>query len=313
MAKQLKTTKPAASGELPQKSHIWVHLAGAVALLACLALVFVTARRYVLQKVAFPAKPPTVVLLNRPEWMTDFLARSIAQSIRPRGARSSFDHDLLVEVDHLLQTNPWVRQVRQIRRAYGDAPGDRLEIDCEFRAPAALVKSAGSYWLVDANGVRLPEKYSAVDVPEVVMSADGRRNFRVIEGVKNPPPPAAGEAWAGDDLAAGLELIQFLGYKPFLEDIYGVSVDNFDGRLDNKEAHLVLITQFNTRIRWGRPVGAKDAFIEVSPERKLAYLQKVQQDFGRVDAKQPLGIDIRYDKVTYPASDPKGAHADTRK
>lgn len=312
MAKQIKS-KPAPSPDAVPARRIWLHLAGVVALAACMAATIIVARRYVAQRVAFPPKPPTVVLLNRPAWMTDFLARQIGQSIRPHGARSAFDHDLLIEVDHLLRDNPWVRQVRQIRRAYGDGPADRLEIDCEFRAPAALVKSNGSYWLVDAQGVRLPEKYATDDVAQVVQAADGRRIFRVIEGVRRPPPPQAGQPWEGQDLAAGLELAAFLGYKPFLEEIAGIDVDNFDGRRDAKEAHLTLLTQFGTSIRWGRAVGAKDAFIEVSPERKLAYLQKVQQEFGRVDAKQPYGIDIRYDKVTYPATDPKGAHADIRK
>ena len=110
-------------------------------------------RRYVEREVAFPRTPPLVSLKNRPVWMTDFLAGQIAAGVRPAGVHSAFDHQMLVDRVAMLKTNPWIRNVRQVRRVYGKRPADTLEVDCDYRAPIALVKWGKDYWLVDGEGV----------------------------------------------------------------------------------------------------------------------------------------------------------------
>ena len=99
-----------------------------------------------------------------------------------------------------------------------------------------------------------------------------------------------------------MALVRLLYGRPFADEVVKVKVENFGGRQDNREAQLVLVTKYNTEVRWGRPVDAADKFIEVSVERKLDYLSRVYQEFGRVDARQPW-IDIRFDKITYPSPD----------
>src|SRR5687768_12569665 len=145
-------------------------------------------KRYVDREVALPKAPPVVLLKNRPVWMTDFLAGQIAASVRPAGLHSAFDHQMLVDRVAMLKTNPWIRNVRQVRRAYGRRPADTLEIDCDCRAPIALVRWQKDYWLVDGDGVKLPEKFAAADVPKIVIGQDGRTNIRIVDGVQRPPP-----------------------------------------------------------------------------------------------------------------------------
>ena len=65
----------------------------------------------------------------------------------------------------------------------------------------------------------------------------------------------------------------------------------------------MLLTKRGTEVRWGRPVNAKDFFVEVSVAQKLDYLRRVFQQYGQVDAKQAW-IDIRFDKITYPRAEP---------
>jgi hypothetical protein len=86
----------------------------------------------------------------------------------------------------------------------------------------------------------------------------------------------------------------------FADEILRVDVSNFGGRVSAKEAQLALGTRYDTQIRWGRPINAKDFFVEVSPAQKLAYLKQVWEQFHRVDGNQPW-IDIRFDKITYPS------------
>ncbi len=272
-------------------------------------------RRYVERNVVFPTQPPAVVLKNQPVWMTDFLARQIAAGVRPAGTHSAFDHQMLIDRVAMLKHNPWISNVRQVRRAYGKKPGDLLEIDCDYRAPIALVRWGNDYWLVDGEGVKLPERFAAADVKKIVIGRDGHTNIRIIDGVRRPVPQA-GYRWGGDDLAAGLQMVKTLYGRPFVDDVVKVNVANFGGRVDPKEAQLVLGTKYAKEVRWGRPpADAADNFIEVSTERKLDYLRWVYEEFGRVDASQDW-IDIRYDIITYPGAaptrPPKGTHANGR-
>jgi hypothetical protein len=244
--------------------------------------------------------------------MGDFLAAQIIRSIRPPGMHSALDDSLLKETADLLNKNPWIAKVHQVRRVYGKKPGDTIEIDCDFRAPVALVKWGIYYWLVDGNGVKLPEQYTADLVPKVMLDSHHQTNIRIIEGVKNAPPET-GHKWQGDDLAAGLDMIRLLFAQPFVNDVMKVDVSNFAGRVDVREAQIVLVTRWNTQVRWGRPVNASDFFIEIPTARKLQDLQMVYAKYGRVDAKQEW-IDIRYDQITYPApGTPGGASADVRR
>jgi hypothetical protein len=167
------------------------HLIAILMVAAGSVLVVIATKRYVDQSIAAPVGPLSIVLVNKPAWMSDFLAQQISATV-PRANGSTFDRDLLVEATQALQANPWVRDVHQVRRVYGQRPGDTLEVDCEFRAPIALVQWGEYYWLVDGDGVKLPEQFTANHVPRIVMGRDGRLNIRIIEGVRQPPA-ATGE------------------------------------------------------------------------------------------------------------------------
>jgi hypothetical protein len=292
------------------RRRVVFHLTAGVLLLAAVTAGAVVAWRYVRRDIAFPPKPPVVVFKNRPAWMTDRLAQGIASSIRPKGAHSAFDHRMLVEIDQLLRRNPWVRKVTQVKRAYGRGPADTVEIDCEFRPPAALVRWNHYFHYVDAQGVLLPERFEVKDLKHLTLGQDGKALFRVIEGVGHAPPRQPGYKWAGEDLAAGLRTAAYIAGKPYTEEIRVVDVQNFGGRDAAREPQIVLVTKYNTRIQWGLPPGDKDeGIVEVRAERKLAYLQKIREQFGRVDMQQPW-VNVRFDKITYPAADaPPTAHA----
>lgn len=293
--------------------RVGIHAGAVVMVLVACGVAFAGMRRHVERRLAFPSTPPAVVLKQRPAWMSDFVARQVATQVAPRGAHSAFDHTMLVEITRMLKTNPWIMKVRGVRRVYAKGPGDTLEIDCDFRTPAALVRTAeNSFILIDRNGVRLPEQYAASDVPRVVETPDGRTNILIIEGVARPAPRGAGQKWTGEDLRAGLEMAALLldpANKPFTHEVRKINVENFAGRHFAREAHLVLFTKYGTEIRWGRPPSDPD--FEIDPGRKLDYLRRVYQEYGRVDGNQPYGIDIRYDKITYPSVDPRTAQATT--
>jgi hypothetical protein len=105
-------------------------------------------------------------------------------------------------------------------------------------------------------------------------------------------------------------MVNLLFGRPYAEEIVKVDVANFPRQgvpHDAKEAQIVLVTKYASEIRWGRPINAKDFFIEVSTAQKLAYLETVWRERKRVDGGHPW-IDIRYDAITYPSTG-HAAHA----
>jgi hypothetical protein len=298
-----KRPKPIAVKD-PQRGaklrRVVTHALAALVLVALVGFGLHRMRRHVEKDVVFPERPPRIVLKNRPAWMSDYLATQIVNSVKPAGTHSAFDRQLLVDTASILRNNPWVRQVRQVRRAYGQKPGDTLEIDCEYRAPIALVHWQDYYWLVDGEAVKLPEQFTAEQLPRIVLGGDRRLNIRIIEGVSQPPVES-GKRWGGEDLAAGLEMVKLLYGLNYAEEIVKVDVSNFAGRINPREAQLTLITRYDTQIRWGRPINARDFFVEVSAPQKLEYMRRVWNQFHRVDGGRAW-IDIRFDRITYPTA-----------
>jgi hypothetical protein len=302
----------------PKTSRWSDELRGLIALHATIAVIFVSAfvsifricQIYVDRRIAFPDRPPKVVLVNRPAWMSDFLAGEIIKTTQPIGLHSSFNRQLLIDTAKSLQSNPWIKHVNEVRRVYGQSPGDTLEIDCDFRTPAALVKWGDFYWLIDSQGIKLPEQYDASLLSKILLGKDGKPNLRIIDGVSHGPCEA-GRVWPGQDLAAGLEMARLISGADWADQIRDVDVSNFAGRRDSREAQIVLVTQFGTQLRWGRAPSAKDAFIEVPAPEKLAAIQDIYTRAKRVDDNQPW-LDLRFDRVTCPQNTPSAtAQADT--
>jgi hypothetical protein len=308
MANGKKTKSTSGGPGAALARQIAVHGLIAVILIVGAGVLVKYLRQQVARQYAFTGGPPRVVLINRPAWMSEILAKQILQTAKPVGAHSAFDHQLLVDTAQELAANPWVREVRQIRRVYGNAPGDTLEVDCDYRVPTALVKWQDYFWLVDGEGFKLPEQYTRSQASKVMLGPDHKLSLRIIEGVAHAPVEY-GNHWPGDDLAAGLELAKVLAGRPYAEEIPVIDVSNFGGRRDAREAQIVLQTRYGTQVRWGLPPGSKDYFVEVPVEQKLNCMKQVFDQIGRVDGGQPW-IDIRFDRVTYPTPEARTARSE---
>jgi hypothetical protein len=308
-AKPVKIRKPMDPETAARLRRIATHLTCAVVFIGLCTVGLVFDRRYVEHKLVFGKQPPAVVLKNRPVWMSDFLAEQIIKTARPAGAHSAFDHQLLVDTVAMLKANPWIRDVKQVRRAYAQQPGDTIEVDCEYRAPVALVKWQDYFWLVDGDGVKLPEVFSSTDVPRILKGQDNKVNIRVIEGVAQAPPET-GAKWVGQDLHAGLELVKVLFGRPYAEEVERVDVSNFAGRHNPRLAQLVLVTRYNTQVRWGQPVSAPadDFVVETPATQKLAFMEAIFNEKGRVDANYEW-VDIRFDVPNIPVTAAQTANA----
>ena len=281
-----------------------LHLTIAATLTGGLAYAAMTGRRAIERADAVDAPPLTVEMLNRPGWMSDGLTRQIAGAV-PRLAASPFDQSVLKTAYDRLAANPWVRQVHGVRRKFGQSPGDTLVIDCDYRAPAALVRWGRYYWLVDNDGVKLPDPFTAADLPQATVGHDGRTSLRTVTGI-NLPPPESGRKWPGADVAAALDTAKLLYGKPYLDDVTEDRPDQLR-RADRPVAAAggAGDQTRGTQVWWGRPPspGDRDYYVEVSVARKLATLAAVVKQYGRVDAGRAW-LDVRFDTGLLPADDP---------
>ncbi len=282
-------------------AQVLIRITVAIILLGGGAYAFVSMRQHVVEDLSNPAAPPMLVLKNRPAWMSEALSEQILKSAQPKSPRSALDHELVAEVGRILEHNAWVRSVKQVKRVYGKSAGDTVEVDCEFRAPIALVAARNDYILVDGEGVRLPEKFGPSTLPRILLGPDGKMNLRIIEGVSAMPPFLDGQKWVGEDLAAGLEMAKLLYGRPFTEEIQRINVANFKGRKNLRDAQIVLLTRYRSEVRWGEPIKLS-FYAELPPVQKLERLALICQKYGRVDGGHSW-VDIRLDKVMYPAEE----------
>ena len=256
--------------------------------------------------------PPSVVILNPPAWMNDQLRARIEQVATPVTPRSSLNGAEVKEVADSLAADAWVKKVRQVRRVYGNGPGDTLEVDCEFRAPVALVQDDSWFWMVDADGVKLPERFMKDELAKVALGTGLQGiQLRIIVG-ERAHAPQAGEKWQGDDLKAGLELAKLFHGKTYLDEIAMIDVSGVEpASLDesHRRNEIALYTKRNTQIIWGEPIPTGPFRVDVPVEQKLMTLERLYERFGRCDAGRPW-LQIRYDSVLY-KDDPNTESATT--
>lgn len=275
---------------------IILNTVGTFALAAAVGAGFVESKRYV-ERITATDAPPAVVLADRPAWMSDSLAAQIIDSVQPTKPSDPLEHATLRTEAATLAANPWVREVKSVRRTYQYGPGDVVLINCEFRAPVALVHWQDAYWYVDADGVRLPDALTVQQVRQL-LPAGKTPAFRVIEGVAHVPA-AIGKPWPGGDVQAGIELIALLDGKSFADQIAKIDVSNLGGRISPNDSQINLITRYGTEIRWGQPPSSKAFFVEQRVDRKLSVLAEAREQTGRVDMNMPW-IDLRFDSPLAP-------------
>jgi hypothetical protein len=294
-----KRAAPAAPADAaPKRSPWWVHVTFGVILLALVVTGIYRARAFADDKLARSAAPAHLVFLNKPEWMNADLIARITEAVSPVSSTSSLDHKVLVDTADMLRAHPWVRSVKQVRRVYGAGPGDTIEVDCEFRTPVALVQDDRVYWMVDGDGVKLPEKFTSDELGKLGLGLEPKRQLRRIIGV-DARSPQAGEIWPGEDLRAGLDLVKLMHDKPYLNEIVEVDVMNFAARVDTNAAQLVLRTFRGSEVRWGQPIDATRFYREPTTDEKLRTLERIYAQYDRVDAGSTVGIDVRFDQFRW--------------
>lgn len=220
--------------------------------------------------------PVRVRLASAPAWFGDARAERLCSAAAAKLSPNPMDHDALADARAVFADSGWVRAVHQLVRR----PGGEVVARVDFHTPVALVESAAGYHLVAierhgtaARVIRLPGTYAYHEVSNM--------DLMPVTGAAYPPPPAPGEVWRGEDVAAGVALAVRLMREPFAEQVRQVDVANYNGRRDRGRAHLMLKTARGA-IFWGRAPGNEDP-LEPSAAAKIAALRDLNQRFGSID------------------------------
>lgn len=184
---------------------------------------------------------------------------------------------LLQAADLLRSKHDIVKELRQIRRT----PQGTIEIDLDFRKPAAIVRMRN-----ERTGELMDDGYHVIDdmgyqmYGPRYMNELADRNLPQILGVnsKYRPKDNLGEyRWQGPEVDAALALIAELRKTPAIDLIESISVNATDERgrirlVINTEVRPTASSQtVNCQIVWGLPPG-QERTIEPDPDRKLAAL-----------------------------------------
>lgn len=155
--------------------------------------------------------------------------------------------------------------------------GGRVVVQGAWRVPAAVVRRDGIEQLISWEGLPMPYSKPA-----------GESKFPVIDSPAQKAPKASSgdvdysTAWAGDDIASSLELLQVLLRQNWANQVAGIDVSNF-----GTDHVLVISTTFGTKIVWGGRV-SKPALGEVSSAQKLAHMTQLFMEHKRIDAGYPM-------------------------
>ncbi|MFN0131513.1 MAG: hypothetical protein ACKVW3_03120 [Phycisphaerales bacterium] len=178
----------------------------------------------------------------------------------------------LERLGRALEGTGWFDRVGPIRRQGAGA----ITIEVAWRAPAAVVRSDATDYLVSKSGRVLPIAYPA-----------GASGYQAIVGARQEPPVvrgqvAAGGVWPGADVRAGLDVIELAAGRAWRGQLAAVDVSEYADR-----KRIVLVTTFHGRAVWG---GAPSDTLpgEVSAVEKLRRLDVLHARFGQIDAKHRM-------------------------
>lgn len=272
----------------PSRTLLGVKFAGFAGAVLAIALVwhFGTERleAYINTEHATPISAQDIRFSDRPTLMSPADLNQLRAELAGLIGEAPLNGMGLRQAAELLEGRPdIVRELRQVRRM----PDGTVDIDLEFRTPAAIVRmrnertnelSHDGYHVVDDFGYQM---YGPKHLAEL-----SHLHLPIIVGVnsKYRPKDNLGEhQWQGPEVAAALSLIKEVRKTPAIDLIESISVNLTDerGRIRLVINTLIVPTRganpVACRIVWGLPPGQERA-VEPDADRKLAALTATLSD-----------------------------------
>jgi hypothetical protein len=278
------------------------HKAGIIGLLKGLFLIFfvvavVAGFAYLdgyVQKQTIPTtnQPRTIEMTGpMPSWVSDEIKNRVYAAASTATAGQNQDEALAKSIQqNVRRLVPWLDDVR-VQTTY-----TKILISGQWRKPLAVVTAGKAKYYLDTDLIVLD--YIPISNLSIV----------TVDGLEFDKPPALGQVWRGDDLAAALAVLSRLEKmdsavtpnKPLLREIDRIDVSNFDGRKNRREPHITLFTKQGTEIIWGAEIGAWQRHLESPDDDKLAKLYTYYQQAGTLSGVKYINLRDPRQKIPLP-------------
>jgi hypothetical protein len=222
-----------------------------------------------------------VFVIQHEDGVKDGLLKEV-KNTRGIVGRGFFDKGLTQEAVRRLEGIPWVRRVVSARREFPD----KLRVQLEMRRAVAVVKKEEAFYLLDEEGMVLPEGHFLWPRDQGKTPYIESRRLRIV--------PKVGHRMEDKGILAGIELISFLKRNEVHKamNLRSVDVTNVGWGRSRGESDITIWTQGGVAIKWGCPplCGHVD---ELSEGQKLKNLLGVVKAEGK-KLEQMEYIDVRW-------------------
>lgn len=211
------------------------------------------------------------------EWLPQAECLRLEAAVRSELAdRPMLDRASLERAAAALEASGWFEPRVQVRRA----GRDRVVVGASIRLPAAVVRVGRSDLVVDDARRLLPWSWAAGHAPVGSIA---------VVGVASPPPGRPGEVWESGDLSAALDILRTVSSRPWSGQLRELDVSRVAAG-----GPTVLRTRGGSSIVWGRG-GEIGSVAEVETATKLAYLDRLHEAQGDLEAPPHRAFDLRLD------------------
>jgi hypothetical protein len=228
-----------------------------------------------------------------PNWVSEEIKNRIYAAATAEANNSANDDEKIAasaqqNIAHLV---PWLADTKV------QTTHNSVLISGRWRKPMLLVTAEKNKFYIDAEQVVLD--YVPIGNLPVI-------NITGLEISKIPP--TAGQVWQGDDLAAGMAVLNRLARmdaavtpdKPLLHHIDRIDIANYEGRKNKREPHISLYTKDGTQIIWGAELGTWQRHLESPDDDKLAKLYTYYQQYGTLSGVKYINLRDPQQKIYLP-------------
>ena len=284
--------------------RIWtvLRIVAVVIVLGALAFGFVQLDRYV-KNLPELQRSGNLELYGLPSWVRS--SPALQAVIRDAaGAKLPPAEQTAEAIGHRLEALPWMYNV------HVQTGSQTVKVRADYRRPRARVRRGEQTWHVawiEASDVLYnPQERCVVVLP--ALAIEGVSLVEIAGFVSRPPRLQEGAAlWHAEEVVSTVELLAALSRmdeitcpeQPLLSHISRIDVDNFNGRKDPKQSHIVLYALDDTPIRWGASFGQAATYSESTEQEKIASLYTFYKQHGRLENTVKC-IDLRIAQVLPP-------------
>ena len=200
-----------------------------------------------------------------PPWLSDSLLFELQQIVSESLANAPVGREGLIDATQALSETGWFTDVRQVRWTDDQS----AHVTASFLIPYARIKDESEIRFIDSFGRLLPKRHGLI-VKE-------NYHFITIANTQFQSPARSGLQWNGDDVLAGLALIQLFYKYEWNKQIETISLARW-----SEQQYLTFETNSESQFLWGSSPH-NERGLEALAAQKLARLQRAHETSGKID------------------------------